>query len=136
MIEIDRARQLKAAGLRWNPRSGDRFIIDTGVDLADDVFTVSEVTIDVHRFSTGTVLGFNGTTEWALDSVELAEALWLPREDQLRDLLGSGFRRLEATETGLRVDALILGRHGSFEADTADAAYAAAVFDLVSRALE
>ena len=39
------------------------------------------------------LLGFNGTTEWALDSVTLDQALWLPREDQLRELLGD---RLEA----------------------------------------
>lgn len=37
------------------------------------------------------MLGFNGTTEWALDAVPLDIALWLPREDQLRDLLGDRF---------------------------------------------
>jgi hypothetical protein len=37
------------------------------------------------------VLGFNGTTEWALDSVAADDALWLPREDQLRELLGGTF---------------------------------------------
>ena len=31
------------------------------------------------------VFRFNGTTEWALDSVEQHEAVWIPREDQLRD---------------------------------------------------
>ncbi len=44
------------------------------------------------------LLGFNGTTEWALDSVTLDQALWLPREDQLRELLGDRLevvRRLE-----------------------------------------
>ncbi|MFC5272404.1 hypothetical protein [Brachybacterium sacelli] len=30
---------------------------------------------------------FNGTTEWALDSVEQHEAIWIPREDQLRTAL-------------------------------------------------
>ena len=41
------------------------------------------------------MLGFNGTTEWALDSVAMEQALWLPREDQLREQLGAAFTRLE-----------------------------------------
>ena len=39
----------------------------------------------------GAVLAFNGTTEWALDSIEVDEAVWLPLEHQLRDLLGDAF---------------------------------------------
>lgn len=135
MISHDLARRLKQAGLRWTPASGDRFILDVGADLKGDVFTVSDMTVDVHRFHTGTVLGFNGTTEWALDSVELADALWLPREDQLRELLGRGFTRLEATASGFSVDATILGTARRFEAETPDDAYAAAVLELVSLAL-
>lgn len=110
-------------------------MLDTGVDLGDEIFTVSDMTVDVHRFETGTVLGFNGTTEWALDSVELLDALWLPREDQLRVMLGSGFTRLEATSSGFLVDAAILGVDRRFEAETPDDAYGAAVLDLMSRAL-
>lgn len=110
-------------------------MLDTGIDLGDDVFTVSDMTVDVHRFDTGTILGFNGTTEWALDSVELLDALWLPREDQLRAMLGSGFTRLEATPSGFRVDAMILGVERQFDAATPDDAYGAAVLELMSRAL-
>jgi hypothetical protein len=54
------------------------------------------MTVEAHEFDTGTVLGFNGTTEWALDSVALEDALWLPREDQLRALLGGTFVSLTA----------------------------------------
>ena len=61
------------------------------------MFTVSDMTIEAHRYPTGTVLGFNGTTEWALDSVAIDDALWLPREDQLRDLLRGTFRQLIRT---------------------------------------
>lgn len=135
MIEFGLARRLKDAGLRWSPASGDWFMLDTGTDLGDDVFTVSDMTVDVHRFDTGTILGFNGTTEWALDSVELLDALWLPREDQLRVLLGPGFTRLEATSSGFRVDATILGVASQFEAGTPDDAYGVAVLELMSRAL-
>ncbi|MBK0296429.1 hypothetical protein IAE22_30675, partial [Bacillus sp. S34] len=63
------AAALRDAGLRWHPTTGDRFVIDKpGVD--DDVYTVSEMTVERHDYPSGTVLGFNGTTEWALDSVD------------------------------------------------------------------
>ena len=67
--------------------SGDRFQLDEP-EFEADVFTVSEMTIEPRAYPTGTILAFNGTTEWALDSVALEEALWLPREDQLRELTG------------------------------------------------
>ena len=97
MISAPLASRLHAAGLRWNPRSGDRFVLRQA-ELTGDVFTISDMTIEPHDFATGTVLGFNGTTEWALDSVAKDDALWLPGEDQLRSLLGGTFRSLVATE--------------------------------------
>ena len=51
----------------------------------------------------GKVVGFNGTTEWALDSVRVEDALWLPREDQLRGLLEHRFVRLERAGSGWTV---------------------------------
>lgn len=90
MISTALALQLRDAGLAWTPVSGDAFQIG-GEDFEGDVFTVSDMTIEAHVYATGTVLGFNGTTEWALDSVALDDALWLPREDQLRDLLRGTF---------------------------------------------
>ncbi len=102
MISTSLARQLRDAGLRWKPLSGDRFQIDRP-ELDADVFTISDLMIEPHEYSTGTVLGFNGTTEWALDSVDVTDALWLPREDQLRDLLRSAFVRLEREQELYRV---------------------------------
>ncbi|MET4053254.1 hypothetical protein ABID81_002630 [Frigoribacterium sp. PvP054] len=90
------ARRLRDAGLRWRPRPGDRFVLETE-GFEADVFTLSDMTIEAHEYPTGTVLGFNGTTEWALDSVAAADALWLPREDQLRELLGPAFVGLHRT---------------------------------------
>jgi hypothetical protein len=95
MISVDRAERLRAAGLRWHPRSGDRFVIRRA-DVDDEVYTISDMMIEAHDFSTGTVLGFNGTTEWALDSVAKDDALWLPGEEQLRELLGGTFRQPRA----------------------------------------
>lgn len=87
--------RLKAAGLVWHPRPGDRFAVPQP-ELLGQVFTLSDMTIEVHQHPAGPVLGFNGTTEWALDSVQAADAVWLPAEHQLRELLGPAFRRLEA----------------------------------------
>lgn len=131
MIAPALARSLRAAGLRWHPTTGDRFVIDKpGVD--DDVYTVSEMTVERHDFPSGTVLGFNGTTEWALDSVEASESLWLPREDQLRELLGPAFVSLEA---GFTVSATISGELRTFSEPVAADAYGQALLAYIGAAL-
>ena len=134
MITIDCARALQQAGLRWRPASGDSFRIERpGFD--SEVFTVSEMTIEAHEFDTGTILGFNGTTEWALDSLALEDALWLPREDQLRGLLRGTFRSLHRQGEGsYRVSVHLGGADESFEAATAEDAYGTAVLMLMGRA--
>ena len=132
MISTELATRLRDAGLVWRPADGDRFRIDAP-DLAADVFTVSTMTIEAHDFPTGTVLGFNGTTEWALDSVAIEDALWLPREDQLRDLLRSTFRGLRRTPDGFEVEVDLLGERRSFAADDAAEAYGRALLALVER---
>jgi len=141
MISVDLARALRASGLVWKPQSGDRFSIDTPAFDPDapgaEVFTVSDMTIEAQHYPTGTILGFNGTTEWALDSVELHEALWLPREDQLRDMLRGAFRSLQRTgdsddEPEFRVDIVFRGSASSHShADPAEA-YGRALLTLVS----
>lgn len=93
MITVELARQLATAGVLWQPEAGDRFTIDEQ-GLMGDLFWISELTIELHHYNDQSVLGFNGTTEWALDSVPLDIALWLPREDQLRTLLGDRFAGL------------------------------------------
>jgi hypothetical protein len=133
MITIDCARALREAGLRWRPASGDSFsIVRPGFD--SEVFTVSEMTIEAHEFDTGTILGFNGTTEWALDSLALEDALWLPREDQLRGLLGGTFRSLQRQEEGYRVNVRLGGVDEQFDASSAEDAYGSAVLMLIGRA--
>lgn len=131
MISIDCARALADAGLRWRPVSGDAFRIERS-GFENDVFTVSDMTIEPHEFDTGTILGFNGTTEWALDSLALEDALWLPREDQVRDLLRSTFRSLTRLgEDAYRVRIAVAGADESHDAaDPADA-YALALLRLI-----
>lgn len=131
VITVDTARALRDAGLRWHPTTGDRFVIDKpGVD--DDVYTVSEMTVERHDHPSGTVLGFNGTTEWALDSVSADESLWLPREDQLRELLGPAFVSLTA---GFTVTATIGGERREFTGAHAEETYGAALLAYITAAL-
>lgn len=131
MISVLLARRLRDAGLRWHPLSGDAFSLSSP-ELEGEVFTVSDMTIESHEFDTGTILGFNGTTEWALDSVAIEEALWLPREDQLRQLLGGTFRSLVlGGAAGLTVTVSLGGVERDFEAADAADAYASALLALM-----
>lgn len=130
MIGLQMAQQLKDAGLEWKPGPGDRFTIPDR-DLDDEVFVLSNMTIEVHRVPEGRVIGFNGTTEWALDDVEIEEALWLPREDQLRELLGGTFRSLHRADDGYSVETTEV-----FTAPTVEEAYAAALLALLGEVFE
>jgi hypothetical protein len=95
MVALEMAIALRDRGLRWQPAKGDRFHVPDR-DLDDQVFVVSDMVVEEVRMPDGTpVLAFNGTTEWALDALESSEAVWLPREDQLRDALGHAFEGLE-----------------------------------------
>ena len=133
MIGVQVAQQLREAGLTWKPGPGDRFVIPDR-DLDDDVFVLSNMTIEVYQLPEGRVIGFNGTTEWAMDDVELDEALWLPREDQLRDLLGGTLQALRRAGTGWDVDVTLLGEDRTFTAPTPEDAYAAALLHLLAAA--
>ncbi|WP_336632244.1 MULTISPECIES: pilus assembly protein CpaE [unclassified Microbacterium] len=132
MISTDLALALRDAGLVWHPASGDRFQLDEP-EFEADVFTVSEMTIEPRRYPTGTILAFNGTTEWALDSVALDDALWLPREDQLRELLRGAFRSLVRAPDTYRVDIDFVGERASFEHPQPADAYALALLHVLRR---
>lgn len=131
MIPVELAARLRDAGLSWNPGPGDRFVVaDRGMD--EDVFVISTMTVDVHELPARTVIGFNGTVEWALDDVDVDAALWLPREDQLRSLLGQSFDRLEATDEGYRVVATIWAEVVTFSSPDAETAYGQALLHVLS----
>lgn len=102
MLSVELALQLREAGLVWSPAQGDRFVLP-GRGMDDQVFVLSDMVVAVHQLPRGRVVGFNGTTEWALDSVRVEDALWLPREDQLRELLLPRFVRLERSATAWAV---------------------------------
>jgi hypothetical protein len=99
VISLDLARRLHDAGVAWTPGNGDRFWVPDR-ELDETIFTVSDMVVEVRDHAGGRVLAFNGTTEWALDAIEEHEAVWLPRLDQLLDLLGPRFVNLTARSGG------------------------------------
>ncbi len=150
-ISAELARALRDSGLVWRPAAGDAFVIDR-VEADDEIFILSDMTVEAHHFPTGTELGFNGTTEWALDSVPLEDALWLPQEHQLRELLGVAFVSLTAgaaagptaghtagsaaepaagSSGGPAVTVIIDGISRTFDADATANAYARALLALL-----
>jgi hypothetical protein len=137
VITIELAAALRDAGLVWHPQAGDRFVLTRG-SFDGEVFTLSDMVVEAREASGGAVLAFNGTTEWALDSTSAEDALWLPREDQLRDLLGGSFRALTREDTGYQVTAALPGSSAASEYAAADpsGAYGAALLDLVRRATD
>jgi hypothetical protein len=136
MISRELAVALREAGVRWSPASGDRFsLVDPAFE--GDVFTLSDMTIEAQGPPEARVLGFNGTTEWALDSVEIQAALWLPREDQLRELMGATFIGLRVSEGGFALTVRLPPRADEeIEAETAADAYALGVLARIAAANE
>lgn len=137
MISRELAVALRDAGLIWHPAEGDRFQLDlpdeVELEVEADVFTVSDMTIEARQTPSGTDLAFNGTTEWALDAVTLADAVWLPREDQLRELLRRTFRRLIRLDDAFLVEIEIAGEALRFEHPDPAEAYGRALLELISR---
>ena len=137
MITRELALELRDAGLVWHPAEGDRFQLDlpeeVELEVEADVYTVSGMTIDARRTPSGIHLAFNGTTEWALDAVPLSGAVWLPREDQLRELLRGTFRRLVREEDTFRVEIEIAGELLEFEHPDPAEAYGRALLELIAR---
>jgi hypothetical protein len=130
VISVDLARRLRDAGLAWSPASGDRFVV-ADRDMDTEVFVLSDMTIEVHDLPHARVIGFNGTTEWALDSVVSDEAVWLPRETQLREVLSGAFRGLDHTDEGWRVRTQVNdAAHASQDPD-AEQAYGLALLHLL-----
>ena len=134
MISRELARQLSPL-LDWTPRNGDQFFIPRP-EIAESVFTVSDMVVELVVRNGESRFHFNGTVEWALDSVEASEVVWLPREDQLRDLLDDAFLSLDHTSAGY----VISGRapEGAFHTDsepTAAEAYGRALLYIRTAAL-
>ena len=130
MISRELARELQPY-LRWQPRNGDEFFIPQP-EIADSIFLVSDMVVELVTRDNDTRFHFNGTVEWALDSVQVGQVIWLPREDQLRTLLGDHFLSLDAGPDGFVVAVSGPGHamHTPAEPEAADA-YARALLHVV-----
>ena len=131
MISIDLARELRDAGLDWQPHDGDRFVIPDR-ELDHHIFSISEMTVDVRTVPGGRQIAFNGAVEWALDAIMENEVIWLPSEAQLRERLGMTFRSLERDGTTYRCAIAAGPTTEVHEAATAADAYGRALLSVIT----
>lgn len=133
MTSISLALSLRDAGLVWHPEEADFFHIpDRG--FGDRVFSISTMVVEVREVLGDRELAFNGTVEWALDSILKADVVWIPTEGQLRQLLGGKFVALYREDDGRQT---CVARHDglptTFTAETAADAYGSALLAILSR---
>jgi hypothetical protein len=86
MISLSLAKRLKEAGLVWQAGINDYFAIPDR-DMDERVFVISDILSNLNILRGWPVVTFHGTAEWALDYILTTEVVWLPREEQLRQLL-------------------------------------------------
>jgi hypothetical protein len=86
MISLSMAQRLKKAGLEWMPKLHDFFAIpERGMDAR--LFVISDLQANIEKLFGSEVVAFQGASEWALDYLITTEAVWMPREEQLREAL-------------------------------------------------
>ena len=113
MISRDLAARL-APLLDWTPANGDQFYIPRP-EISESVFTIADMVVELIVKNGDSRFHFNGTVEWALDSVESDVVVWMPREEQLRGLLGDAFLSLDRVGDGFVLSAT--GPDGAFHTD-------------------
>jgi hypothetical protein len=130
VISRDLAVRL-APHVSWTPANGDMFFIPRP-EIAESVFIVSDMVVELVTSGGESRFHFNGTVEWALDSVDSDGVVWLPREDQLRQLLGDYFLSLDSSAGGFVVTVSGPGKayHTQAEREAADAYAHAALYVL------
>jgi len=130
MISLSLAKNLKTAGLNWRPQEHDFFAVPER-EMDERVFVISDMSVLVEVLQGWPAITFNGSVEWALDYVLMAEAVWLPRDDQLLTALGKAFVGL-ARQGEQYVCLMQWGdERQEFAAATASDAYAQALFAIL-----
>jgi hypothetical protein len=138
MIDPQLALQLKDAGLEWQPAKRDNFMIPGG-ELADEVFTLNDLTILIQPVNGEYTVMFHGSAEWALDNVLLVDVVWLPSETQLREAIQARLggehqgMLLRWDSTGYHCVLRHMDQEQAFDGTTAEQAYAYALLFLLRR---
>ncbi len=130
MISIDLARRLQSQKLEWNPTLHDQFMIPDR-ELDDRVFVIAELTIDVEQVAGHATIMFNGAVEWSLDYIFSQDVVWLPTEEQLRELLGDALVGLTRSDGGYRCEIDVDGMAVLFTSPNASDAYGQALLHLL-----
>ncbi|MDO5736596.1 MAG: pilus assembly protein CpaE [Propionibacteriaceae bacterium] len=133
MIDLSLAIELRESGFMWHPQAGDRFTV-TAPEMADDVFHIADMVVEERKLGTGTIFAFNGTTEWALDSVDQDKTVWLPGETHLRAALGTAFRALARRDEQYSVSVDIQDEEHVFTDADVENAYAYALLAVLAEA--
>jgi hypothetical protein len=130
MIALELARELKRAGLIWQPKALDTFMIPDR-DLDDKTFVLTDMAVRVEMLQGFPTIMFQGAYEWALDYIWVREVVWIPSEAQLREQIAVRLRkeqqpafRLTGTPGGYVCEIRDRGRYQTFEGKDAGTAYA------------
>ncbi|MFT5194844.1 MAG: hypothetical protein ACI9EW_001299 [Cellvibrionaceae bacterium] len=134
-LTLETAQQLKKAGIDWKPLTHDFFSIPD-VEMDDKVFALSDMTISMEVLHGYHAITFVGSVEWALDFVYHSDAVWLPTESQLRNMIVSRLgdapsMMLQTSIGGYVVTLKSESGRRMFEGATAIEAYAAALLGLL-----
>lgn len=133
MLSLQTAAALKNAGLKWEPKLLDTFIVpDVGLD--ERIFVLTDLMAEVSILKGWPAITFHGVVEWALDYVLQTEVVWIPREDQLRTLVEDKTSKINLISQDGSYTCTI--KRGSleqvFKADSAAEAYAAGLLFLLN----
>jgi hypothetical protein len=134
MISIPMALRLKQAGLKWTPRLHDFFAVpERGMDTK--IFVISDLQANIEKLFGSEVVAFQGASEWALDYLITSEAVWMPREEQLREALLAGSSgtslHLDCTPEGCHLDVRTGAAEMSFDAQQVGDAYGLALLHIL-----
>ena len=133
MISVQLAKDLRAAGLDWQPRPFDFFHVPDR-DLDERKFVIADLSVDIQPLADGiAAITFNGAVEWSLDYILQQDVVWLPTESQIREALGDLTRSLERTGRGWTCTIALSDGSESHHAPSASDAYGLAALSLLAR---
>lgn len=132
MITIQLAADLRRAGLAWQPAERDCFAIPGG-ELDGHVFVLNQLPTLIEMLRGQPAITFHGSSEWAIDYLLTADALWIPSETQLR----SAIERIVGPDAAVALERRAPHQYRchagavSAEAEDAETAYATLLLTLL-----